>query len=186
MLPLLTFGIPAGGSTAILLSALILWGYRPGPLLVVESPDLFWGLVASMYIGNVVLLIMNLPLVPVFAQVLRLPLALLFPIIVGVSVVGAYSVSGSLFDVSLLAGFGLVGYAMAKLEFPTTPLILGFVLGDGMERALRQSLTMSQGDPSIFFARPITTILLAIAALVLVLPTIGRFRRARREAIADA
>jgi putative tricarboxylic transport membrane protein len=181
MLPLLTFGIPAGGSTAILLSALILWGYRPGPLLIVESPNLFWGLVASMYIGNIVLLVMNLPLVPVFAQILRIPLGLLFPIIFGVSIVGAYSVSGNMFDIGLLAAFGLIGYVMAKLDFPTAPLILGFVLGDSMERALRQSLAMSQGDPSILVDRPIAAVLLGVAFLILISPLLGRLKSIRQK-----
>ena len=116
-----------------------------------------------MYIGNVVLLIMNLPLVPVFAQILRIPIGLLFPIIFGVSIVGAYSVSGNLFDVGLLSAFGLIGYIMAKLNFPTAPLILGFVLGDSMERALRQSLSMSRGDPFILVDRPIAAVLLGVA-----------------------
>lgn len=184
MLPLLTFGIPAGGSTAILLSALILWGYRPGPLLIVESPDLFWGLVASMYIGNVVLLVMNLPLVPLFAQILNIPLGLLFPIILAVSVVGAYSVSGNMFDIALLAGFGLLGYVMVKLDFPSAPLVLGFVLGDSMERALRQSLSMSGGDPIILVDRPIAAGLLVVALIILLSPLVGRVRRARRDAVA--
>ena len=125
LVPLLTLGIPGGGTTAIMLSALVLWGVRPGPLLMTESPDIFWGLVASMYIGNVVLLILNLPLVPVFAQILRLPVHVLFPIILGISLVGAYGVSGRLFDIGLLVGFGLLGYIMVKLKYPTAPLILG-------------------------------------------------------------
>ena len=104
---------------------------------------MFWGLVASMYIGNVMLLILNLPMVPVFAQILRMPVYVLFPIILGISIVGVYGVSGRMFDLGLLAGFGLLGYVMGKLKFPTAPLILGFVLGDAMERALRQSLMMS-------------------------------------------
>ena len=109
---------PAAASTAIMLSALVLWGVRPGPLLMTESPDVFWGLVASMYIGNVVLLILNLPLVPVFAQILRLPVYVLFPIILGISLVGAYGVSGRMFDIGLLVGFGLLGYVMVKLKYP--------------------------------------------------------------------
>jgi putative tricarboxylic transport membrane protein len=178
MLPLLTFGIPAGGSTAILLAALIMWGYRPGPLLIQESPDLFWGLIASMYIGNVVLFLMNLPLVPLFAQILRVPVALLFPGVLAISIVGAYSASGSLFDVGTLAGAGLLGFVMYRLDFPTAPLVLGFVLGDPLERAVRQSLTMSQGDPSILVSRPISAVILVLAALMLLLPLLRRLRRA--------
>lgn len=178
MLPLLTFGIPAGGSTAILLSALIMWGYRPGPLLITDSPDLFWGLIASMYIGNVVLFLMNLPMVPLFAQILRVPLWLLFPGVLGISIVGAYSVSGSLFDIGTLAAFGLLGFVMVKLEFPIAPMVLGFVLGDPLERAVRQSLSMSMGDPMILVSRPISAVILFMAALILLSPLLRR-RRAR-------
>ena len=178
-LPLLTLGIPAGGSTAILLAALITWGVRPGPLLIQESPDLFWGLIASMYIGNVILFMMNLPMVPLFAQILRVPIALLFPGVLGVAIVGAYAVSGNLFDVATLAGFGLLGYIMLKLDFPTAPMILGFVLGDPLERAVRQSLTMSQGDPSILVSRPISAVILVLAVLILLSPLVHRRRSAR-------
>ncbi len=180
LLPVLTLGIPGGSSTAILMSALVLWGVRPGPLLMTEQPDIFWGLVASMYVGNLVLLIMNLPLVGLFTQILRIPLYVLFPIIVGVSIAGAYSVSGSMFDVAILILFGLLGYGMQQLRFPAGPLILGFVLGDAMERALRQSLTMSNGDPLILVDRPISAVLLVLAALILVSPLLGRLRRRSR------
>jgi putative tricarboxylic transport membrane protein len=185
LVPLLTLGIPGGGTTAIMLSALVIWGVRPGPLLMTESPDVFWGLVASMYIGNVVLLILNLPMVPLFAQILRLPVYVLFPIILGVSIVGAYGVSGRLFDVGLLVGFGLLGYVMVKLKFPTPPLILGFVLGDAMERALRQSLMMSQGNLMTLVERPISAVMLLMAVAILLLPLIGRFNKARTQAIAE-
>ncbi|HEX2726958.1 MAG TPA: tripartite tricarboxylate transporter permease [Beijerinckiaceae bacterium] len=185
LVPLLTLGIPGGGTTAILLSVLILWGIRPGPLMMTDAPDVFWGLVASMYIGNVVLLLMNLPLVPLFAQILRIPAFILYPVILGISVVGAYSVSGRVFDVALLAGFGLLGYAMVKLHYPTAPLILGFVLGDAMERAVRQSLMMSQGDLSILVSRPLSAGMLAAAALILVSPAVGAIRRRRVAAVAQ-
>ncbi|MFK8250892.1 tripartite tricarboxylate transporter permease [Ancylobacter terrae] len=185
LVPLLTLGIPGGGTTAILLSALILWGVRPGPLMITESPDIFWGLVASMYVGNVVLLLLNLPLVPLFAQLLRVPTWILFPLIFGLSIIGAYSVSERIFDVELLAAFGLLGFLMAKLGFPTAPLILGFVLGDSMERALRQSLMMSQGDLTTFFQRPISLVLLIAAIVILLLPLAGWFNRVRIRAITE-
>src|SRR5581483_6271570 len=121
LVPLLTLGILGG---------LILWGYKPGPLLIQEHPELFWGLVASMYVGNVLLLVLNLPLVPLFAQILRLPYYVLYPLIVGISIVGVYSVNNSLFDVWLMGLFGLLGYLMRKLDFPAAALILGMVLGD--------------------------------------------------------
>ena len=185
LVPLLTLGIPGGSSTAIMLSALVLWGVKPGPLLMQDSPDVFWGLVASMYIGNVVLLILNLPLVPLFAQILRLPVYVLFPAILGISIVGAFGVAGRMFDVGLLVAFGMLGYVMVKLKFPTPPLILGFVLGDAMERALRQSLMMSQGNLATFVERPISAIMLALAVVILLLPLLGRFNKARVRAVAE-
>ena len=164
------------------LAALVLWGFKPGPLFIEESPALFWGLVASMYIGNLVLLILNLPLVALFAQLLRMPGYLMYPLILGVSMVGVYSASSSLFHLGLLVGFGLLGYVMRKLEFPTAPLILGLVLGDSMEKALRQSLMMSQGDLSILF-RPIPAALLLVAAFLLIVPLIKKFNSVRVQVI---
>ncbi len=183
LVPLLTLGIPGGNTTAILLGGLILWGYKPGPLLIQEHPELFWGLVASMYIGNVLLLVLNLPLVPLFAQILRLPYYVLYPLIVGISIVGVYSVNNSLFDVWMMGFFGLLGYLMRKLDFPAAALILGMVLGDSLERALRQSLMMSQGDLMILVNRPISATLLLIAAMILCLPAARKVRSWRVEAI---
>ena len=182
LVPLLTLGIPGSGTTAILLAALVLWGFKPGPMFIEDSPAMFWGLVASMYIGNVVLLILNLPLVTVFAQLLRMPGYVMYPLILGVSMVGIYTINSSIFQLCLLAVFGLVGYAMRKLDFPTAPLVLGLVLGDSMEKALRQSLMMSQGDLSILF-RPIPAVLLSIAAFLLVVPLIKKFNSVRSQVI---
>ena len=182
MVPLLTLGIPGSGTTAILLAALVLWGFKPGPLFIEESPALFWGLVASMYIGNVVLLILNLPLVALFAQLLKMPGYVMYPLILGVSIIGIYTTDSSIFQLSLLVVFGLVGYAMRKLDFPTAPLVLGLVLGDSMEKALRQSLMMSQGSLSILF-RPIPAALLCIAAFLLIVPLIKKFNAARVQMI---
>jgi len=175
LVPMLTLGIPGSSTTAILLAALVLWGLKPGPLMIQDNPSLFWGLVASMYVGNVMLLILNIPLIPLFAQILKLPVALLYPMIFGISIVGVYSVSGSLFDVWMLSAFGLLGYLMRKLDYPSAPLILGLVLGDSMERALRQSLMMSSGDLAILVSRPISAVMLALAVVILLLPV---FRKA--------
>jgi putative tricarboxylic transport membrane protein len=183
LVPLLTLGIPGSGTTAVLLAALVLWGFKPGPLFISENPSMFWGLVASMYIGNVMLLILNLPLVPLFAQVLRMPQYVLYPLILGISIVGVYSTSGSLFDVALLAGFGLVGYLMRKLDYPTAPLILGLVLGGAMERALRQSLMMSEGHLSILVSRPISAVMLALAVLILLIPVFTQVNAWRLQAL---
>jgi putative tricarboxylic transport membrane protein len=180
--PLLTLGIPGSGTTAILLAALVLWGFKPGPLFIQDNPQLFWGLVASMYIGNVLLLLLNLPLVAVFAQLLKIPGYAMYPLILGVSIVGVYSVSSSMFQLGLLAFFGLMGYAMRKLDYPTAPLVLGLVLGDLMEKALRQSLMMSQGSLSILF-RPIPSVLLALAALLLLVPLVKKINAVRVQVI---
>jgi putative tricarboxylic transport membrane protein len=183
LVPLLTLGIPGSGTTAILLAALVLWGFKPGPLFIDETPALFWGLVASMYIGNAMLLVLNLPLVPAFAQLLRLPSHVLYPLILGVSIVGVYSIGGSLFDVALMTGFGLLGYAMRRLDYPAAPLVLGFVLGDPMERALRQSLAMSQGDLTILVARPISAVLLVLALALLASPLFRKMNALRLRAL---
>jgi putative tricarboxylic transport membrane protein len=182
LVPLLTLGIPGSATTAILLVALVLWGIRPGPLLIQDHPEIFWGLVASMYIGNVMLLILNLPLVPVFAQILRLPLYVLYPVILGVSIVGVYSVDTRLFDVWMVGFFGLLGYLMRKLDYPAAPLILGLVLGNGMERAVRQSLMMSAGDVSILYSRPLALAMLFLAALILIAPLFRRINAWRLQA----
>ena len=144
---------------------------------------MFWGLVASMYIGNVMLLILNLPLVGVFAQLLKLPGYAMYPLILGVSIIGVYTTSSSVFDLGMLTVFGLLGYAMRKLHFPTGPLVLGLVLGDGMEKALRQSLMMSQGELSILWQRPISAVLLAIAILLLLVPLFKKFNAVRVQVI---
>jgi putative tricarboxylic transport membrane protein len=183
LVPLLTLGIPGSATTAILLGALLLWGFRPGPLLIQDHPNLFWGLVASMYVGNVMLLILNLPLVPVFAQILKVPYFVLYPIIFGISIVGVYTVSNSLFDVWMLGIFGLMGYLMRKLDFPAAPLVLGMVLGERLELALRQSLMMSQGDLSVLIGRPLSAGMLLFAAVLLIVPMLNRVRSWRIKAI---
>src|SRR5687768_14264361 len=183
LIPMLTLGIPGSSTTAVLLAALVLWGFKPGPLFIPENPALFWGLVASMYIGNAMLLVLNLPLVPLFAQVLRTPAYILYPIILGISIVGVYSTSGSLFDVWMLAGFGLVGYLMRKLDYPSAPLILGLVLGGALERALRQSLMMSDGSLSILVSRPVSAVMLSLTLLILLIPLFNKFNAWRLKAL---
>ncbi|MGA0031771.1 MAG: tripartite tricarboxylate transporter permease [Burkholderiales bacterium] len=185
LVPLLTLGIPGSATTAILLAAFILWGLRPGPLMIQDNPELFWGLVASMYVGNIMLLVLNLPLIPLFAQILKLREFILYPVIFGISVIGVYSVSGSLFDCGLLAGFGLLGYAMRRLDYPSAPLILGLVLGDAMESALRQSLMMSQGDLSILVSRPMSAGMLVLTVILLLLPLFRKVNVWRIKAIEE-
>lgn len=183
LIPLFSLGIPGSGTTAILLGALILYGLDPGPLLFEENPDIIWPIIASMYLGNVMLLVLNLPLVPVFASVLRIPYHLLYPGILIVCIVGVYSVRNSIFDVVLLAVFGLVGYFMRKLDVPAAPLVLAFVLGPLAERAVRQSLIISQNDWTIFLTRPVAAVFLLLALLLLGGSLVGRGRAARKEVL---
>jgi putative tricarboxylic transport membrane protein len=181
LIPLLTLGIPGSGTTAILLGALILYGLDPGPLLFNDNPEVVWPLIASMYIGNVVLLVLNLPMVPLFASVLRIPYHLLYPGILIVSVVGVYSVNNNVFDVFLLVVFGLLGYLMRKIDVPAAPMVLAFVLGPLAERAVRQSLVISQNDPTIFLRRPVAAVFIGLAVLALIGSLAGRGRTVRKE-----
>jgi putative tricarboxylic transport membrane protein len=185
MIPLLTLGIPGSGSTAVMLGILILYGLQPGPLLFTKSPEIVWPIIASMYIGNVALLVLNLPLVPMWASILRFPYYVIYPAILLISIVGVYSVHGSMFDVWILLLFGLLGYAMRKLDIPPAPLVLAFVLGPLAERALRQSLVMSQNSLDIFFTRPLSLALLAISAALLIAPFFGRARQLRQAVLEE-
>ncbi len=182
-IPLLTLGIPTGVVTALLLGAFIIHGVEPGPLLMVNHPELFWGVIASMYIGNVMLLVLNLPLIGLWVQVLRIPYSILFPMILLFCMIGVYSVNGSIFDLYLMTGFGLFGYLMKKFGFEPAPLVLAYVLGPMLEDNLRKALILSQGDLSTFVTKPISAVCLGLAAALLVsaiLPTL----RTRREKIA--
>jgi len=179
LVPMLALGIPGSASTAVLLAALILLGVRPGPMLMTEQPQLVWGLIASMYIGNVILLVMNLPLAPLFASMLRIPYAFLAPGILVLSLVGAYATTLSLFTVVVTLAFGFIGYLMIKADLPRAPLVLALVLAPLMESSLRQSMMMSEGTLNIFFERPIALVLLVGVVLSLVWPMI----RAAQSAI---
>lgn len=183
MIPLLSLGIPGSSTTAILLGALILYGLRPGPLLFREHAEVVWPVIASMYIGNVALLILNLPLVPVFASILRVPYFFLYPGIIIVSIVGTYSVNQQIFDVWLLVLFGLLGYVMRKLDMPAAPLVLAFVLGPLVEKNLRRSMVLSDNSLEIFFSRPLSLVLLMLAALTLMSPLFSRGRKLRKEVL---
>jgi putative tricarboxylic transport membrane protein len=167
LVPLLSLGIPGSGVAAIMLGALIMMKVRPGPFLFQEHPDLVWGIIASMYIGNIMLLIINLPFVPLLAQILRIPYYILYPFILLFSFVGVYSIDYSLFDLWLLLIFGILGYFLKKLDFPVVAAVLGIVLGPMMEIALRQSLILSRGDWTIFLTQPISALLLALLFLTL-------------------
>ncbi|WP_029352057.1 tripartite tricarboxylate transporter permease [Bosea sp. 117] len=187
MVPMLALGIPGSASTAVLLAALVLLGIRPGPMLLTEQADLVWGLIASMFIGNVILLIMNLPMAPLFASVLRIPYSYLVPGILIISLVGAYAVSLSLFNVGLTLAFGVIGYLMIRADIPRAPLVLAVVLAQLMETSLRQSLMLSEGSLSIFVERPLSAVLalLVIGSLALPVVNVLLARRAARRAGVD-
>ncbi len=172
MVPMLALGVPGSGTTAIILGALIMFGIRPGPELFEKNAALVWTVIASMYIGNVMLLVMNLPLAGLFAQLLRVPYSWLYPPILALCVAGVYSQANSIEDVWMLVAFGALGWAMMRYDWPAAPLILGLVLGTILENALRQSLTLSHGSLLIFFTRPISAILLACAAFAVFAPLI--------------
>ena len=155
-IPLLTLGIPGNAAIAMIFAALLIQGVTPGPFLITEKPDVFWGVVASMYIGNVMLLILNLPMVGLWVQLLRVPYSILAPIIILFCCVGVFSVRNSVFDIWVMGIFGVIGYIFRKVGLEPGPLILAFVLGPILERSIRQALLMSAGSPSIFFTRPIS------------------------------
>ena len=167
-IPLLTLGIPGNPSIAMIFAALMIQGITPGPFLITEHPDVFWGVIASMYLGNVMLLVLNLPLVGLWVQMLRVPYGILAPVIVLFTTVGVYSVQNQIFDVYSMLFFALVGYGIRKLKFDPAPLPLAFVLGPMVERSLRQSLLISGGDPTIFVNRPISGTLIGIIVLLVV------------------
>jgi putative tricarboxylic transport membrane protein len=175
--PLLTLGIPSNAVMALLLGALIIFGVQPGPRLVVEHPQLFWGVVASMYVGNVLLLVLNLPLIGIWVQILKVPYPILFPLILLFCLIGAYSLNNSSAEVALMILFGVTGYFLKKLEYEPAPLILALVLGPMMELSFRQSLAMGDGNLLFFFMRPISGIILSVALIFLVLPLIPGISR---------
>lgn len=181
-IPLLTLGLPGNPVTAILLGALILYGFAPGPLMIQQNPQLFWSIVASMYIGNVMLLVLNLPLVGVWIRLLRVPYRVLYAPLILFMIVGTYSISNSLFDISLLLAFGLVGLVLRKLDFDPAPMILAFVLGNPLELNLRQSLMMSRGSWDIFVDRPVASTILVIALGVVLLQALRPIRRRLMQA----
>jgi putative tricarboxylic transport membrane protein len=180
-IPLMTLGIPPNVVMALLLGAFIVHGLQPGPLLMVQSPGVFWGIVASMYIGNIMLLVLNLPLIGVWVQVLKVPYKILFPLILLLCLIGVYSIGNSIFDLYVMIGFGLLGYLMRKFGYEPAPLVLAFVLGPIMENNLRKSLIISDGAFDTFVTRPISLTCLVLAVLILLSPLLPRLRARRKE-----
>ncbi|MFD0679838.1 MULTISPECIES: tripartite tricarboxylate transporter permease [unclassified Paenibacillus] len=176
MIPLLTLGIPSSGTTAIMMGAFIMYNIQPGPLLFQDHPQLAWGVIASMFVGNLMLLILNMPMVRVFAKVIETPAKYLLPLIIVFSVFGVYAVQYSTFDLMMIMGCGVVGYFLSKNDFPLAPLVLGLILGPMMENNMRRALTISNGDFMIFLQKPISLVFLIIGLLWLAIPLILKMK----------
>jgi putative tricarboxylic transport membrane protein len=181
LLPMLTLGVPGSPTAAVMLGGLLIWGLQPGPLLFIEQKDFVWGLIASMYLGNIAGLIVVLTCVPLFAAILRIPFSVIAPIIIVICSIGAYTVHNNLFDVWMVVVFGVLGYLFKKLSYPLAPLVLAIVLGDAAESSFRQAMLVSQGDMSIFFSKKLVGFMTTLALLLLFWPLISwawsRFRR---------
>ncbi|WP_416355862.1 tripartite tricarboxylate transporter permease [Aureimonas phyllosphaerae] len=184
-IPMLTLGIPANAVMALMIGAMMIQGIQPGPRMMEEQPTLFWGLIASMWIGNLMLLVINLPLIGVWVSLLKVPYKYLYPAILVFCAIGAYSVNNSVFDVYQMVLFGVVGYLLIKLDFEAAPLLIGFVLGPMLEEYLKRTLVLSRGDAIVFLERPISAAFLAIAALALVAMVLPKVRRKKDQALAE-
>jgi len=184
LLPMLSLGIPGSPTAAVLLGGLLIWGLQPGPLLFVEKPDFVWGLIASMYLGNLAGLFVVLTCVPLFASILRIPFSIIAPVIIVICAVGAYTVHNATFDVWLMLGFGVLGYVFKKLDYPMAPMVLALVLGDRAEDSFRQSMLMSQGSLDIFFSNYLVAAISSLALLLLFWPLIGKVIGKKKAAAA--
>ncbi|MGB5835017.1 MAG: tripartite tricarboxylate transporter permease [Thiohalocapsa sp.] len=182
MLPMLTLGIPGSPTTAILLGGMVIWGLEPGPRLFVDHQEFVWGLIASLYVANLVAVLVNIAFIPMFVRVLKMPFTILVPIIFILCVVGGYAPTQDMHDVWLMFGFGVGGYLMRKLDYPMAPAVLAIVLGPLAETSMRQSLLLAQGDPAIFVTRPISGTIIAIAALLFLLPVLKALKKRRSRA----
>ncbi len=174
LLPMLSLGIPGSPTAAVLLGGLLIWGLQPGPLLFVEKPDFVWGLIASMYLGNLAGLFVVLTCVPLFASILRIPFSIIAPVIIVICAVGAYTVHNASFDIWLMMGFGVLGYIFKKLNYPMAPMVLALVLGDRAEDSFRQSMLMSQGSVDVFFSNYLVGSITGLALVLLLWPLFGK------------
>jgi len=181
LLPMLSLGIPGSPTAAVLLGGLLIWGLQPGPLLFVEQKDFVWGLIASMYLGNIVGLIIVLTCVPLFAAILRIPFSIVAPVIIVICAIGAFTVNNAMLDIWFMLLFGVMGYAFKKLSYPLAPLVLALVLGDQAEDAFRQSMLISQGDVRVFFSNGLVSSIMALGLLMLFWPLIGKLKAALRN-----
>ncbi len=182
LLPMLSLGIPGSPTAAVLLGGLLIWGLQPGPLLFVEQKDFVWGLIASMYLGNIVGLIIVLTCVPLFAAILRIPFSIVAPVIIVICAIGAFTVNNAMLDIWFMLLFGVMGYAFKKLSYPMAPLVLALVLGDQAEDAFRQSMLISQGDVRVFFSNGLVGSIMALGLLMLFWPLIGKLKARMRNA----
>jgi putative tricarboxylic transport membrane protein len=185
-IPLLTLGIPSNSVMALLLGALIIHGVTPGPLLITQHPHVFWGVVASMYLGNLMLLFLNLPLIGMWVQLLKVPYAVLMPVIILFCIIGAYTIANSIVDVLFMLGFGVIGYLMKKLKYDAAPFVLAFVLGPMLEYSLKQSLIVSKGNFRIFFTHPISASCLLVALILLIIPLLPKVGKKRPGATLES
>ncbi len=184
-IPLLTLGIPANAVMALMVGALIIQGIQPGPRMVEAQPDLFWGLIASMWVGNLMLLVINLPMIGMWVKLLQVPYRFLYPSILIFCLIGVYSLNNNVFDVYLTVLFGLLGYMFSKLKMEGAPLLIGFVLGPMMEEHLRRAMLLSRGDPSVFIQRPISATMLGIAAVALAAMLLPNIRKGKDKALSE-
>jgi TctA family transporter len=184
-IPMLTLGIPANPVMALMIGAMIIQGIVPGPNVATEQPALFWGIIASMWIGNLMLIVLNLPLIGLWVKLLTIPYYVLFPIIMAFCSIGVYSVNSNVYDLYAVAFFGLLGYVLLKLRCEPAPLLLGFVLGPLLEENLRRAMILSRGDPTTFVTRPISAILLAISLAVLVIVFLPSIKKKREEVFVE-
>ena len=184
-IPLLTLGIPPNAVMALMVGAMTIHGIVPGPQVMTKQPELFWGMIASMWLGNLMLVVINLPLVGVWVTLLRVPYRLLFPSIIVFCCIGIYSINNSPFDVVISAVFGVIGYWLVKHDFEPAPMLLGFVLGPLMEENLRRAMLIARGDWMVFFTRPISAGLLGVAILLLIVSTLPKIRRRRDEVFVE-
>jgi TctA family transporter len=185
LLPMLALGVPGSPTAAVLLGGLLIWGLQPGPMLFVEQKEFVWGLIASMYLGNLVGLILVLTCVPLLAAILRIPFSIIAPVILVICAIGAYTVHNSTFDVVLMLVFGVVGYVLKKCDYPLAPLVLAIVLGDKAEEAFRQSLLGSQGSLGIFFSNGLVSTIMALGLIALFWPAISSGLNKLRTAAAS-
>lgn len=184
-IPMLTLGFPANTVMALMIGAMIMHGIQPGPGVMTEQPRLFWGLIASMWIGNLMLLVLNLPLIGLWVRMIMVPYHYLFPMIIVFCAIGVFSLSNNAFDLQIMMLFGVLGYVFKKLDCEPAPMLLGFILGPLMEEFLRRTLLLSQGDPSVLISRPISAVLLVAAAGILLIVLLPSFGRTRAEAFRE-